>query len=107
MDVNRGRRVGVDVAVVELLHGRGVRLHLLPALAVIELHPVVLAVLHLSGALQRLSEQLAQVVVVGGVLEAEVADVAEVLVELLCEKLADIQFSSSTSTYQGSCRTDP
>lgn len=60
----------------------------LPSLAVVQLHPVVLAVLDLPSALERLSEELAQVVVIGSILEPKVADVAEVLVELLCSKLA-------------------
>ena len=62
---------------------------MLPTLAVVELHPVILAVLYFSGALKRLSEELAQVVIVRSVLEPEVADVAKVLVELLCRKSAD------------------
>lgn len=59
-------------------------LHGLPALAVVKLHPVVLAVLDLARVLECLSEEIAHVVVVGRVLEAEVADVGQVLVELLC-----------------------
>jgi hypothetical protein len=67
---------------------RRVRLHDLPALAVVQLHPVVLAILNLASALESLGEQLTQVVVVGGVLETEVTDVAKVLIELLCSELA-------------------
>jgi hypothetical protein len=63
-------------------------LHYLPAFAVVELHPVILAVLDLASALERLGEELTQVVVVRCVLEAEVAYVAKVLVELLCGLLA-------------------
>lgn len=63
----------------------GVLLHSLPAFTVVELHPVVLAVLDLTTVLECLSEQIAQVVVVGCVFEAKVADVRKVLVELLCE----------------------
>lgn len=75
------------------------RLHLLPALAVVELHPVVLAVLYLASALERLREQLTQVVVVGGVLEAQVANVAQVLVEFLCELLErSLQWPSGRHT---------
>ena len=48
----------VYVAVVELLDGRRVRLHLFPALAIVKLHPVVFAILDFSGALERLREQL-------------------------------------------------
>jgi hypothetical protein len=45
--------------VVHGLRSRRVRLEDLPALAVVQLHPVVLAVLDLSSALESLSEQLA------------------------------------------------
>lgn len=83
VDVDSGGGVGIYIAVVELLDGRWVRLHLLPALAVVELHPIILAILHFPGALQSLSEQLTQIVVVGCVLKTEVADIAEVFVELL------------------------
>jgi len=88
VDINRGGRVVVHVGVVHLLDSRRVRLHDLPALPVVQLHPVVLAILDLAGALEGLGKELAQVVVVGGVLESKVADVAEVLVELLCSELA-------------------
>jgi hypothetical protein len=89
MDVDGSRRVLMNVRVVHLLNSRGrVRLHHLPALAVVQLHPVVLAILNLPSALERLGEELAQVVVIGGVLETEVANVAEILVELLCAGLA-------------------
>jgi hypothetical protein len=85
MNVDSSRRVLVQIRVVHLLDGSGrVRLHHLPALAVVQLHPVVLAILNLPGALKRLGEELTQVVVVRGVLETEVANVAEVLVEFLC-----------------------
>jgi hypothetical protein len=73
---------------VHLLDGRRMGLHYLPAFAVVELHPVILAVLDLASALERLGEELTQVVVVRCVLEAEVAYVAKVLVELLCGLLA-------------------
>lgn len=61
-----------------------------PALAVVELHPVVLAVLDLTSALESLSEEITKVVVVGGVLEAKVADVGQVLVELLRETITEV-----------------
>lgn len=64
----------------------GVLLHGLPALAVVQLHPIVLAVLNLATVLQCLGEEVAQVVVVGCVLEAKVANVRKVLVEFLCER---------------------
>lgn len=89
VDVDGSRRVVVHVLAVHLLNGSSwVGLHHLPALAVVQLHPVVFAVLDLSSALQGLGEKLAQVVVVGGILEAEVANVAQVLVKLLCTLLA-------------------
>lgn len=56
----------------------------------VDLHPVVLAVLDVAGVLESLGKELAEVVVVGGVLEAEVADVGEVLGELLGEALAEV-----------------
>lgn len=60
-------------------------LHGFPALAVVELHPVVLAILDLASLLEGLGEKITKVVVVGSVLEAEVAHVRKVLVELFCE----------------------
>ena len=92
---------------VELLHGRWVRLHHLPALAVVKLHPVILAVLDLAGALECLREQLTEVVVVGGVFKAKISHVAEILVELLCFGLAMTSNGVMEMTYQGSYRTDP
>lgn len=64
------------------------RLEHLPALSIVQLHPVVFAILDFASALEGLREQFAQVVIIGGVLETQVADVAEVLVELLCAQLA-------------------
>jgi len=106
VNVDSGRRVGVDV-VVQLLDGRWVRLHHFPALAVVELHPVILAIFHLAGALECLREQLAEVVVVGCVFEAKVSHVAEVLVELLCWILVTAGRGLTDLTHQGSYRTDP
>lgn len=77
-----GGRVGYSIAVVEV-SGRCVALHRFPALSVIDFHPVIFAILNLAGALKGLREQLTQVVVIGSVLEAEVTDVAQVLVEFL------------------------
>ena len=59
----------------------GVLFHGFPAFAVIELHPVVFAVFDFAGVFERLGEEIAEVVVVGGVFETEVADVAEIFVE--------------------------
>lgn len=64
-------------------------LHGFPALAVVELHPIVLAIFDFAGVLESLSEELAQIFVVGCVLEAKVADVAEVFVELLCDDISN------------------
>lgn len=63
-----------------------------PALSRIlgNLHPVVLAVFHLAGVLQRLSEELAQVVVVGCVFEAEVSHVREIFAEFFGEAFAEV-----------------
>ena len=107
VDIDGGRGVLVDVGMVHLLDCRGVRLHYLPALSIVQLHPVVFAVLDLASALQRLGEELTQVVVVGCVLEAEVTDVAEVLVELLCCLLAVFSEGGERYACQGSCRRGP
>jgi len=61
-----------------------------PALAAVELHPVVLAILNFAGVLQRGGEELAEVVVIGLVLEAKVADVGKVLVELFRVAVTEI-----------------
>jgi hypothetical protein len=61
-----------------------------PALAAIELHPVVLAILDFARVLQRRGEEFAEVVVIGLVLEAQVAHVGEVLVELLRVAIAEV-----------------
>lgn len=107
VDVDGGRGVLVDVGMVHLLDCRGVGLHYLPALSIVQLHPVVLAVLDLASALERLGEEFAQVVIVGCVLKAEVADVAEVLVELLYCLLAVFGEGGEEYAYQGSCRRGP
>jgi hypothetical protein len=89
VNIDGSGRVVMSVLAVHLLDRRSwVRLHDLPALAVVQLHPVVLAVFDLAGALECLRKELTQVVVVRGVLEPEVADVAQVFVELLCSWLA-------------------
>ena len=52
-------RVVMSVLAVHLLDRCGwVRLHDLPALSVVQLHPVVFAVFDLAGALERLREEL-------------------------------------------------
>ena len=97
----------VLVGIVHLLDSRRVRLHHFPSLAVVQLHPVVLAVFNLPGALECLSEQLAQVVVVGGVLKSKVPDVAQVLVELFYFELARILHDYGNGTHLESCRRGP
>ena len=62
----------------------------LPALAVVELHPIILSILNLASALESLSEEVAKVVVIWSILKSKVADVAEVLVELLREAVAKL-----------------
>lgn len=64
------------VAVSVLLNG-------LPALAIVELHPVVLPILHLAGGLESPCEQVPKIIVVRGVLEAEVANISQILVEFI------------------------
>lgn len=64
----------VGCVVVEMCLA-GVCLHCFPSLAVVELHPVVLAILDLARVLECSGEELAEVVVVGCVLEAEVSNV--------------------------------
>lgn len=107
VDVDGSRGVLVDVGMVHLLNCRGVGLHYLPALSIVQLHPVVLAILNLPSALERLREEFTQVVVVRCILKAEVTDIAEVLVELLCYLLAIFSRDGEMYTYQGSCRKGP
>lgn len=57
--------------------------HGLPPLAIVQLHPVVLAILNLAAVLEGLGEQVPKVVVIGSILETEVPDVRKVGVELL------------------------
>ena len=63
---------------------RGMRLDSFPAPPTIQLHPVVITVLHFARVFQRLCEKVAQEVVVWGVLKAEIPYVAEVFVKFLC-----------------------
>ena len=58
--------------------------HRFPAFPVVQLHPIVLSILHLSGILQGLGEQIPQVIVIGSFFEPQSSDVAQVLVEFLC-----------------------
>lgn len=84
MNIDGGGGVLVDVGMMHLLNGRWVGFHYLPALPIVQLHPVVLAVLNLPSTLQRLSEEFAQVIVVRCILKAEVTHIAQILIELLC-----------------------
>ena len=89
-------RLTCPVGIVEFLSGGIVAarsilrrvLRVLPALAVVDLHPVVFAILHFARILERLSKEFAKVVVVWRVFESEVADVRKVFVKLLCEMSA-------------------
>lgn len=63
---------------------RGVLFHRFPAFPVVQLHPIILSVLDLAGVLQSLRKQIPQIVVVGGLLEPKISDIAQVLVEFLC-----------------------
>lgn len=76
-----GRHVLTALVQVSL---RWMLLHVLPALPVVDLHPVILAIFHLAGVLESLREKVAEVVVVRCVLEAEVTDVREIFVKFLC-----------------------
>lgn len=62
----------------------------LPAFAVVELHPIIFSILNLAGALESLGEEVAKVVVIWSILKSKVANVAEVLVELLWETVAKL-----------------
>lgn len=84
------RRTGAHVWVVEI--AGAVVLHGVPSLSRIlrNFHPVILAVLNIASVLEGLSEELAEVVVVRGIFETEVANISQVLAELLGEALAKI-----------------
>ena len=70
--------------------GLTVMLGSLPALAVVELHPIILSILNLAGALESLGEEVAKVVVIWSILKSKVPDIAEVLVEFLWETIAKL-----------------
>ncbi len=59
-------------------------------LLVLLLHPVVLAILYAAFFLQRLREEIAQIVVIGRVFESEVAHIGEVESKLLGEAFAEL-----------------
>jgi hypothetical protein len=54
-----------------------------PATTAVELHPVILSIFNLTRVFQGLGEQIPQEVVVRGVFESEVSNIAKILVELL------------------------
>lgn len=66
----------------------------LPSLSVVQLHPIVFAILYLAGALQCLCEQFTEIVIIGRVLKAKIAHITQVLVELLCDILVQVQISN-------------
>lgn len=82
-------------------------LHGFPSLAVVDLHPVVFAILNLARVLQCLRKEIAQVIVVRVVLETKVADVAEVLVEFLCKTVSLQKWAWRDETNQESRRRGP
>ena len=55
-----------------------------PVWSLLQSHPVVLTIFNPARALERLTENFVQIVVVRHVLKAKVADVAEVLTKLFC-----------------------
>lgn len=59
---------------------RRIRLVFVPS-PVVELHPVVFPILNFPGVLERLGQEVSQVIVVGSVFKTEVADVCQVLGE--------------------------
>lgn len=89
------RRTGAGVWVVQVCGA--MILHRVPPLSriLVDLHPVILAILDITSVLQGLGEELSKVVVVGGIFETEVSDVSQVLVELFREALAKILDGSS------------
>lgn len=59
-------------------------LHRFPAFAVVQLHPIILSILNLARVLQSLGEQIPQIIIVRGLFEPQVPDIAQILIELLC-----------------------
>ena len=54
-----------------------------PPLAIVELHPIIFTIFYFTEILQCLSEKVAQVVVVWGILEAKVTDICKILVKFI------------------------
>ena len=67
---------------------RRMRFDRLPATTPIQFHPIILAILNLASILKSLCEEIAKEVIVWGIFEAEVADIAEVLVQFLCRPVS-------------------
>lgn len=53
----------------------------LPSSSIVELHPVIFAIFDFSGILESLCQEVPEVIVVRGILEAEVAHISEVFRE--------------------------
>ena len=70
LEVDSHGRVWVDVGVVHGLRGGWVRLHRLPALAIVQLHPIIFTVLDFSGVFQRLREQFPEILIVWRILKS-------------------------------------
>lgn len=83
------RPTAVQISLGRVRHAVGHMCHCrmmlqgLPTLAVMELHPIVFTILNLSCILQGLGEEFAEVVVIRGILESKIANIAEVFVEFL------------------------
>jgi hypothetical protein len=93
----------VDVGVVR----RRVRL-VLPSPAVVQLHPVVLPIFHLSRVFQSLGEQVSQVIVVGRILKTKVPNVGQILAEFLCTTIVSVIIDNAANIpYLDIRRTDP
>lgn len=61
-----------------------------PTSTVVQLHPVVLPIFNFPCVLQGLSEEVSQIVIIGSVLETEVANVGQILVEFIWIAIAEI-----------------
>ena len=75
------RGVGNGVCRMEMMVG--IALACFPAPSIVQLHPVILSVLNFASVLQSLREQITEVIIIGGIFEPKVANVRQVLVELL------------------------
>jgi len=59
-------------------------LHSFPPFTVVQLHPVIFAVLNFTSVLQGLCKEFAEIVIVRSILKPQISHVAEIFVELLC-----------------------